>query len=144
MLVEYTEKLKAVVEFDEVCIDVWSQHMDDVPQHFPCLIGTERIKLNVNLMSGEILNWPKNNNTDYNLYIKVCDRGSYTISGYDADGNFVNREIENDYVPNDIIPGEFGDYIDLKISNGIITNWYEEPSLNQFFAEDEELRRIDS
>lgn len=46
--------------------------------------------------------------------------------------------LENEYVPNGIVPGEYGDYIDLKINaDGIITNWPKNPDCSKFFPEDE-------
>ena len=42
----------------------------------------------------------------------------------------------NDYVPNKLLPPDdgYGDYIHLTIDeNGKITNWYDEPSVEEFF-----------
>jgi hypothetical protein len=56
--------------------------------------------------------------------VKACDEGSYELIG--ADDNLIAERSE-DYVPNDIIPGDYGDYIRLKIDikTGQIVNWKE-------------------
>ena len=42
---------------------------------------------------------------------------------------------EDDYVPNAVIPGEWGDYIDLQIAaDGTITNWPKKPDVSAFFG----------
>lgn len=62
------------------------------------------------------------NVTHVRVFLKIRDEGSYTFT--DEDGEVVHS-IEEDYVPNSIIPGEYGDYIDLKIDleTGQIVNW---------------------
>lgn len=54
--------------------------------------------------------------------VKVCDSGSYQL---EDDGGEVIGTRDNDYVPNKVIPGEYGDYISLRIDleTGQITNW---------------------
>jgi len=56
------------------------------------------------------------------VHVKACDQGQYEL--FDAAGNFIGRR-EDDYVPNKVIPGEYGDYIALRIDleTGQITNW---------------------
>lgn len=56
------------------------------------------------------------------IFIKACDTGSYKLLDGDH-GEIAERS--DDYVPNRIIPGEHGDYIDLKINleTGQIVNW---------------------
>jgi hypothetical protein len=80
----------------------------------------------IDIDSGIILNWTKGVKAD--IHFKVCDRGSYYLK--DADGNVVLSR-ENDYVPNSLIPGEYGDYIIMTIDeDGKISNW--SPSLDDF------------
>jgi len=68
--------------------------------------------------------------------MKVCDEGTYKL--IDSEGNIV-AAIENDYVPNRLIPGSYGDYIDMDIDeNGKIKNWPNKPSFSDFFKKDED------
>lgn len=56
------------------------------------------------------------------VYVKACDQGHYTL--LDEGGNIIG-ERSDDYVPNKVIPGDYGDYIDLRIDleTGQIDNW---------------------
>ena len=68
--------------------------------------------------------------------MNVCDSGTYIL--YNAQEKEVAR-ISRNYVPNDLIPGEYGDYIDLKINKeGFITNWPKGPDVSEFFKIDED------
>ena len=95
---------------------------EDFPTDFICRVkqekGYDKVKFIVDSNTGKILNegFPKN----LNLYIKqkVKDRGIYTL--LDSNDNELFK-IE-DYVP-DFLPNEYGDYIELQIENGFITNW---------------------
>lgn len=80
----------------------------------------------IDMDSGVIRNWPKG--TTASVHFKVCDGGSYFLK--DADGNVVLSR-EDDYVPNELIPGSYGDYIEMQIDeNGKIADW--NPSLEDF------------
>ena len=105
---------------------------EDIPNNFPLRNG-DTWSATINIDNGEILEWPKGEKG--RLSTKVCDSGSYFL--LDTDGNTV-LSIEEDYVPNELVPGEYGDYIDLIIDeNGFITNWHKNPSIEEFFIEDE-------
>mgnify|MGYP006214627153 CR=1 FL=1 len=53
-----------------------------------------------------------------------------------AGTNEVVLSIEDDYVPNKLIPGQYGDYIVMDIDeNGKIANW--RPNLSDFIGDDE-------
>jgi hypothetical protein len=81
----------------------------------------------INIATGEIHDWPQGNTLD--MYMKVVDSGIYILR--DGDGNIIADR--NDYVPHGIIPGEWGDYVDLKIDEtGKITNWPKKISLSGF------------
>jgi hypothetical protein len=102
---------------------------DDMPMDFPHRDG-DRWRIEVLIDSGEILNWPEG--VEYDLYMKVVDGGTYTLN--DANGEEVGAIYEN-YVPHGVVPGEYGDYVDLKIGgDGVIKNWPSEPSVEQFFS----------
>jgi hypothetical protein len=80
----------------------------------------------IDIDTGIILNWPKGTKAD--IHFKVCDGGSYFVK--DADGEIVLSR-ENDYVPNKLIPGSYGDYIEMEINeDGKIFGW--KPSLEDF------------
>lgn len=84
----------------------------------------------IDIDSGVILNWKQGVKAD--IHFKVCDAGSYYLK--DQDGNVVLKR-EDDYVPNELVPGSYGDYIEMHIDeNGKITNW--NPSLEDFNCED--------
>lgn len=108
---------------------------------FPFL-NDERLKFTVEISTGQIQNWDEFNTSGCwfggEMFIKVVDTGSYYLLDrfkvpvtFDTNGEF--GSIEEYYVPNRLIPGEYGDYIDLKIDEkGMITNWYKNPSLSDF------------
>lgn len=86
----------------------------------------------IDIDNGTILNWPVGTKAD--IHYKVCDAGSYHLK--DVKGNIV-LSIENNYVPNNLIPGEYGDYIIMTVDeNGKIAEWPEEPSIEDFYPED--------
>ena len=78
------------------------------------------------------MDWPKGEKR--NLEMKICDEGSY----YLLDENYETiLSIEEDYVPNKLLPGSYGDYLKLHIGeNGVISNWYSKPSIEDFLFED--------
>lgn len=87
----------------------------------------------VDMDTGQIRDWPGGHALE--LYSKVCDTGSY----YLMHGNEVVAKIEEDYVPNELVPGEYGDYVDLQIDEtGKITNWKKKPKLGSFFKSSNE------
>lgn len=103
---------------------------EDMPNDFPMRDG-DMWKATVEIDTGRILDWPTGKSGSF--YMKVCDSGTYIL--WDASGKHI-AEIQG-YCPNDLIPGEYGDYIDLKINDdGIITNWPKTKSLEQFATEE--------
>ena len=100
---------------------------EDIPNDFPLRKG-DMWEATVDVDTGQIKDWPKGKSGD--LQMKVCDSGTYTL--FDREGKQLSER--QDYVPNGVVPGEYGDYIDLKInSDGIITNWPKEPDFDSFF-----------
>lgn len=76
----------------------------------------------VDIDSGQIRNWPKDwpAGEDVDLYLKPRDAGCYEL--FDADEK--SLAAVEDYVPHGVVPGSYGDYVDLQISDeGVITNW---------------------
>lgn len=111
--------------------------------HLPVRFGDEDIAYDAPLRAGDnwyaeidintgtIIDWPIGKSL--HLYLKVRDEGSYFL--YDDDGHTVSS-IENDYVPHGLIPGDWGDYVDLQINEyGVITNWPKQPNLDEFFPD---------
>jgi hypothetical protein len=108
-------KVSVAVRYDE----------EDIPNDFPMRSGN-MWNATIDIETGKIFDWPQGQSG--NLYMKVCDEGSYYL--LDENDEEV-LSIEGDYVPNGLIPGTYGDYIDLKIdSTGTITNWYSESKIS--------------
>lgn len=86
----------------------------------------------IDIDNGIILNWTKGVKAD--VHYKVCDEGSYYLKD---DGGNVVLSIEQDYVPNELIPGKYGDYIIMQIDeSGVIVNWPKNPSIENFIVEE--------
>lgn len=128
--------MKTEIEVKYLVMTVGVRYEDeDMPLDFPHR-SNNSWSVTIDIDSGQILEWPSGEELD--LYMKVCDLGFYNLLN-------PNREsvasIENGYVPHGLVPGECGDYIDLKISpTGLITNWPkpDEIDLGAFFGEDED------
>lgn len=85
------------------------------------------------LKNHALVDWPVG--TPLDLYMKVTDGGTYRL--LNAAGQ-VEAEIVQDYVPNSVIPGDYGDYVELNINeNGLVTNWNPDPELEAFFGANE-------
>lgn len=101
----------------EIIIPIEHEEEEDIPYNFP-LRSNNIWHARVNLSTKKIENWPLGE-TGY-LAIKVVDRGTYNLLD---SGNDIVLEMQG-YVPNNLIPGQWGDYIELRINEeGIITNW---------------------
>lgn len=100
---------------------------EDIPNDFP-LRENDTWKATIDIDTGIILDWPQGKTGDFCM--KICDEGTYRL--LDENKN-VLVEKENDYVPNRLLPGEYGDYLELKINPiGAIENWMKNPSLDDF------------
>ncbi len=98
----------------------------------PCRVG-ELWCPQINVDTGVIVNWEQGKTAK--VHYKVCDAGSYYLQ--DEYGEDV-LSIEEDYVPNKLIPGEYGDYIIMSIDeNGKIAEW-ETPADFSDFIKDED------
>jgi hypothetical protein len=87
----------------------------------------------INVDTGVIVNWEQGKTAK--VHFKVCDSGSYSLQN--EYGNNILM-IEDDYVPNKLIPGEYGDYIIMTIDeNGKIDEW-ETPADFSDFIKDED------
>lgn len=121
-------------------MDVPILHEEDMPEGYPFMFGNTWRPI-IDIETGQICHFPAKSEPQ-NLYIKVSDNGRYTLH----DKNFTCLHRYEGYVPNKFIPGEFGDYIALKIDEyGNITNWPKEICLDELFGEGNvfERRMID-
>lgn len=114
---------------------------EDISKDFPLRNGDLWEAL-VNIDTGKIEDWPKNACEQYRLSMKVCDEGTYTLLS-DTVPNGVKRftqvaKLEQQYVPNGVVPGQYGDYVDLHITDGVITNWPKQPNVRAFFGEEDD------
>lgn len=81
------------------------------------------IFLNIDIDTGQILNWPKGIMGDFND-IKVVDEGTYIL--LDDNCNIMQDETYRDYVPKcfSINSEGYGDYLEFNVDkNGYIENW---------------------
>ena len=127
-------KVEKEVEIVAVRIEIAPRYIgdsgdDDMPTSFPLLNDLKSLwQATVNIDTGQIESWPIGDARK--MHVKVCDAGRYSL----IDQSGVIISVLDGYVPNKLIPGEYGDYVILDIdANGIITNWPKKPSLEQFF-----------
>lgn len=119
------------VEIHSVRIEV--ELHDDVSESLPKHLFNDdgELDLLIEVDTGKVVSWQ--GSEPVNIYDKVRDNGVYTLFG--TDGLEVGK-IDNYYVPNDLIPGDYGDYINLEINaDGVITNWPKYPNVLQFLPE---------
>lgn len=82
----------------------------------------------IDLDAHTIRNWPQGKTLNFDM--KVCDQGTYVL--LDENWNDVRR-LEDEYVPNSLLPGRYGDYLTLDIDEtGKITNWKDDANLSDF------------
>lgn len=129
------EVLKPVeIEVHTVKINV--KLYDDITENIPKFLLNKHgeFEIEIEVDTGKVVNW--SGIESIRIYDNVCDCGTYTL--FDKDGSII-VEVINDYVPNDLIPGSYGDYIDLQISmDGVVTNWPKKPDVSYFFKQDNE------
>lgn len=126
--------IKRDVEFDVRFIRIVAAVRyddEDIPFDFPYR-RDDVWDVTVDLDSGKILDWP---GPAFDVHMKVCDEGSYFL--LDENKRVVANILE-DYVPNGVVPGEYGDYIEMNIAaDGTVTNWPKQPNLDSFFGDNE-------
>jgi hypothetical protein len=127
-----TIKVEKEVEIKYVKVQVAVRYEEeDIANDFPLRSG-DMWNAIIDIDNGIVMDWPKGEKG--NLEMKICDEGSY----YLLDENYETiLSIEQDYVPNKLLPGSYGDYLKLHIGeNGVISNWYSKPSIEDFLFED--------
>ena len=114
-------RISVAVKYDE----------EDIPNDFPFRKG-DQWDIIVDIETGKIVDWPEG--VEHDLHMKVTDSGSYWF--LDA-AKLPVGWIDEDYVPNDVVPGSYGDYIEMQIAgDGTITNWPKSPDVSAFFPQD--------
>lgn len=133
MKIKVTQPTEIEVSHIEIRVPVDAEDIGEEPD-FPMLIDTDDGKAfhaKIEIETGQIIGYPEDAGTRH-LYAKPRDSGTYALLAPDG-SEIVKR---NDYVPHGVIPGEYGDYIDLEIDHrGRITNWPKRPDLAAFFEE---------
>lgn len=105
---------------------------EDMPADFPLRTGNTWAAT-ILVDEGIIRDWPKGKTGSFSM--KVVDQGNYEL--LDSDGNVLAALI-GEYVPNQLLPGEYGDYLELDIdADGSITNWPSNPTVDEFFRPEE-------
>lgn len=132
---ETTIKVEKTVNVKILKVDLPVRYDDeDMPYDFPLRKGDMWSAI-IDIDRGVVLNWPEGEKGSFHM--KVCDEGSYFL--LDEEGNTVLK-IEEDYVPNKLLPPSdgYGNYVELHIGdNGVISNWYSQPSLENFMLEED-------
>ncbi len=135
-------KVKQPVEIDLKYITIgFPVDADDIAEdNLTALIDPAQpnwLEFRVDIETGKIQDFRGDPDESYDIYVKVVDRGVYSL--IDAKGSVV-AELDREYVPHGIVPGQYGDYIKLKIHGGksIITNWPKKPDVSEFFKGDDD------
>ena len=101
---------------------------EDVPATLMLDRG-DYLEMIIDIKTGQILDFPKVLPA-FDLFLKVVDGGFYKLLD---SARQVLSEIDQDYVPHGVVPGEYGDYVDLQINaDGIITNWPKQFDYSEF------------
>ena len=129
-----TVKQPVEIEISHVRISVplHKDTIEELGKRFPILDGRTWTAV-VDVETGRIQDW--NQSGEFSLCDKVRDGGTYELLS--PSGSVVGR-IEENYVPNRLVPGEYGDYIELHIKDGVVTNWPKTPEFGAFFGEEED------
>ena len=104
---------------------------DDVSEKLPKHLFNDdgELDLLIEVDTGKVVSWQ--GNEPVLIYDNVADGGVYTL--FDNNGKEV-QEIDTCHIPN-LIPSEYGDYINLYINaDGFVSNWPKNPSVIEFFT----------
>jgi len=130
-------KVLQEIEIKTVVIDLKPRYIgdtddDDMPTDFPLLDDSKtHWCVRVDIDTGIIEGWPDGETRD--MHVKVCDEGIYRL----LDANGAEVAMIADYVPHGVVPGSYGDYVELAIDGaGRITNWPDAPDVSRFFADE--------
>lgn len=125
------------LDFKYVQIYVPIRKEEDVPLYSPFRSGNkvetvsegnDWLRLTIEISTGKIPDWPVGQSGE--LHIKVVDNGTYNL--LDKNKTLL-VSLQDEYVPNHLIPGDYGDYIVLHVNiTGEVTNWYKNPRFDEF------------
>lgn len=136
---KYTSKKphEIIISQLQIVAPVWYDE-EEIPNNFPGRTGQVWVA-DILIDTGEILNWPKGRAKE-SIHLTVKDGGVYILLGPITEEPCIKEHarLEDGYVPHCLIPGKYGDTIEIDIENGIITNWPKQPNLARFFGEKEE------
>lgn len=123
------KKIEILIPIDEI-----TDHTPAIPEALQkALQSLGKWRLLVDVDTGKVENWPADAGA-LDLYCKPRDGGTYRLIGLD---DKVITTLDS-YVPNSVIPGDYGDYIGLKIdASGVIQNWPKDPDFGVFFGEED-------
>ncbi len=120
------------VRYLRINLDIYDE---DLPSDLPFRFGN-KWEIIIDIDRGMVMNW--HHAQSIKLSLKVRDSGIYTL--YDKNFNPIRHSDRDDspkYVPNHLLPPSngYGDYLELDIDgDGKILNWYDNPSLADFFT----------
>lgn len=137
MKITIMKPVEVEVSFVNIVVPLRYDDADSMPKDFPLREG-KFWSVSVEIETGRIVNWPKDLKGAYSVNEKVVDCGAYALNG--PKGEKIAEIVEN-YVPNKLIPGEYGDYVELEILDGVITNWPKritQETLSGFFPKSED------
>lgn len=121
------------VEIDIAHVEIVIPFDDDdaVPVDLPARSDeSNTLTFRVYIDSGNLMAWP-DAYPSCCVYVKAVDAGCYRLFTEDGD-LLAARECEP--VPHGVVPGDYGDYVELHIAQGgRITNWPKAPDVSEFF-----------
>jgi len=128
MKIKVTRTVTEEIDIAYLSIEVPYDDDDEIPEYIH--EGRNTLKFLIDLDRRKVVDWPEGNS--YDLFLKVCDQGIYRL----LDPNMGEiAVIDQDYVP-DGVPGEYGDYIELRITNdGTVTNLPRKYNFSDFFRD---------
>ena len=130
MIIEITATKQVNVQYIKLSIPVRYDD-EDMPYDFPLRDG-DIWEATINIDNNQIENWPQAQSGKFS--IKVCDEGSYFLLNENKE---VVGEIIENYVPNDVIPGKYGDYVNMNIDEtGKVVNMPTKLNFDRFFVID--------
>lgn len=128
MIIEITATKQVNVQYIKLSVPVRYDD-EDMPYDFPLRDG-DIWEATINIDNNQIENWPQGQSGKFSM--KVCDEGSYFLLNENKE---VIAEIIENYVPNNVIPGKYGDYVNMNIDEtGKIVNMPTKLNFDQFFC----------